>query len=114
MPTPRRKCKLSDSEYKNVDLRQYSDIIIDTINNTVPGKNPKVFESYFSTDILNQSEAVLIGRALAKIDELNVYGKKVTTFRLFDGKTYSCEESNVPLQKKASIKLKRPKGGRVQ
>ena len=114
MPTPRRKCKLSDSEYKNVDLRKYSDIIIDTINSTVPDKNPKVFESYFSTDILTQSEAVLIGRALAKIDELSVYGKTVTTFRLFDGKTYSCEESNVPLQKKASIKLKRPKGGRVQ
>ena len=114
MPTPRRKCKLADSKYKDINLLQYSDIIIDTINNTVPGKNPQVFESYFSTDILTQSEAVLIGRALAKIDELSVYGKTVTTFRLFDGKAYSSEEDNVPLQKKASIKLKRPKGGRVQ
>ena len=89
MSTPRLKCKLSDSEYKDVDLRKYSDIIINTINSTVPGKNPKVFESYFSTDVLNQSEAVLIGKALAKLDELNVYGKTVTTFRLFDGRT--CE-----------------------
>ena len=114
MPTPRRKCKLSDTEYKNVDLTKFSDIIINTINSTVPGKNPKVYESYFSTDLLTQSEVVAIGRALAKLQELNVYGKTVTTFRLFDGKTYFCEESNAPLQKKASIKLKRPKGGRVQ
>ena len=99
----RRKCRLADSEHKDVDLRKYAKIIEDTVNKTVPGKNPNVFENYFSTDELTQSEAVAIGRALAKIDELKQYGKTVTTFRLFDGKTYESEASNTPIVKKKKI-----------
>ena len=45
----RRKCRLVNSNYKSTDLRQHSKIIIDTINNAVPNKNPKVFQDYFST-----------------------------------------------------------------
>ena len=111
MPKPRRKCKLADSKFNKIDLRKYEQIIIDTINSTVPNKNPKVFKDYYSTDLLNQSEAVLIGRALAKVDELKVYGKTVTIFRLFDGKTYESESSNVPV-KRVDID-KNIKGGRV-
>ena len=99
----RRKCRLADSEHKDVDLRKYTKIIEDTVNKTVPGKNPKIFESYFSTDELTQSEAVAIGRALARIDGLKQYGKTVTTFRLFDGKTYESETATTPITKNKMI-----------
>lgn len=64
---------------------------MDTINTTVPGKNPKVYHSCFTTDVLTQSEAVSLGR-LAKVDELSQFGREVTIFRLFDGKTYDSED----------------------
>lgn len=96
MTQPRRKCRLSCNDYKDIDLTQYEDLIIKTINATVPNKNPKVFKTYFSTDLLTQSEAVKLGRALSKIEELNAYGKTVTTFRLFEGKTYDSEVSPLP------------------
>ena len=40
---PRRKCKLADIDNRDVDLRKYRKKIVDTINATVPGKNPRVF-----------------------------------------------------------------------
>ena len=107
MTTKRRKFKLANADYRDTNLKKYEQIIIDTINRTVPGKDPKVFENYFSTNILNHSEAVSIGRALAKIDELSVLGQEKTIFRLFDGKTYDSEESTKPTTKKCL-----PKGGR--
>ncbi len=110
----RRKCKLSDSEQQSkVDLREYKVMIIDTIETTVQGKHPQVYEDYFSTDPLTQSEAVLIGRALAKVPELKEYGKTVTIFRLFDGKMYESEEAEVPIQKKKQNKPSKQKGGRM-
>lgn len=109
MPNQRRKCRLADSEHRDVDLRDYAQLIIDTVNNTVAGKNPKVFKDYFSTDPLTQSEAVLLGRALSKLTEIKCYGKSVTIFRLFDGKTYESEESKVPVSKNKQIK-----GGRMR
>ena len=106
MATKRRKFKLANANFRNTNLKNYEQIIIDTINQTVPGKDPKVFENYFSTNVLSQSEAVSIGRALAKISELSALGQEKTIFRLFDGKTYDSEEATTP-----SIK-QRPKGGR--
>lgn len=105
----RRKCRLSDSSHKDVDLTIYKDVIINTINSVIPGKNPRVFKDYFSTDVLTQSESVAIGRALAKIDNLKPYGKTVTIFRLFDGKNYDSEESTKPARFKTFNK-----GGRVR
>ena len=90
----RRRCKLANSEYKDIDLREYKDVIIETINTTVPGKNPVVCKEYFYTDVLTQSEAVSLGRALAKIQGLKEMGKTVTIFRLFDGKVCDEEEMN--------------------
>ena len=85
------------------------------INKTVPGKNPAVYRDSFVTDKLTQSEAVALVRALAKIDELKALGKPVTIFRLFDGKAYECEESNVPIKKKMTIiKTTTVKGGRMK
>ncbi len=106
MATKRRKCTLANANFRNINLKNYEQIIIDTINQTVPGKDPKVFENYFSTQALNQSEAVKLGRALAKISELSAFGQEKKIFRLFDGKTYDSEEATTP-----SIK-QRPKGGR--
>ena len=73
----RRKYKFADNQYHDVDMKQYSRIIIDTINKTVPNKHPKVFKDHFSTDPLTQSETVRVGRALSKLEELNSYGKTV-------------------------------------
>ena len=44
----RRKCKLVNHDYAEIDLRDYSKLIIDTINETIPGKNPRVTKTYFS------------------------------------------------------------------
>lgn len=103
----RRKCKLANKDFADVDLKNFEQIIIDTINSTVPGKNPKVYKDYFSTDSLTQSESVAIGRALSKVAELSVYGKSITTFKLFDGKNYANEQSTLPITKQST-----PKGGR--
>jgi len=101
MTQQRRKCKLVNTAFKNtVDLRNYENIIIETIEATVAGKHPKVYKDYFSTDKLTQSESVAVGRALAKIPELYALGKPVTTFRLFDGKNYQSEEATTPIQTK--------------
>ena len=108
MDVRRRKCRIANSEYPNIDLRIFEGEIINTINQTVPGKNPKVFQHYYSTDILTQSEAVLIGRALSKIDGLSAYGKEVRIFRLFDGSIYENEDALVP------VKKSKVKGGRVR
>lgn len=84
-------------------------VLLRLIVNMVPNKNPKVFEHYFSTDELTQSEAVSMGRALSKIEGLSVFGKEVKTFRLFDGKTYSSEEAVLPIEKQTKVK-----GGRFR
>ena len=107
MTTKRRKFKLANVEFRNTNLKNYEQIIIDTINQTVPRKDPKIFEDYFSTNVLSQSEAVSIGRALAKIDKLCALGQEKRIFRLFDGKTYDSEEATKP-----SIKHRTQKGGR--
>ncbi|MBE7041065.1 MAG: hypothetical protein E7400_03760 [Ruminococcaceae bacterium] len=107
MSQKRRKCKLANSDYADVDLRQFEQTILDVVNKTVPNKNPKVFKKYFSTDVLTQSESVSLGRALSKIENLKAMGKTVITFRLFDGKVYDCEES------KEQTKKSKHKGGRM-
>ena len=109
MGNPRRKCTLTGKSNDDIDLRQFEDIIIRTVNATVANKNPKVFKDYFSTDLLTHCEAVSLGRALSKIEELKVYGKSVTIFRLFDGKTYDSEDSILPTKKSNTTK-----GGRMR
>ena len=100
----RRVCKLADKENrKAIDLRDYEDIIIDTINKVIPNKNPKVEEHFFSTDRLTQSEAVRLGLALSAIPDLAVLGKTITTFRLFDGRIV---EDNKPVTSQVTTKDK--------
>ena len=105
MSQPRRKCRLSDAQHRDVDLRQFAQLIVDTVNQTVSGKHPRVYRDHFSTDPLTQSEAVALGRALSKLSELKCYGKTVTVFRLFNGKTDSDDEV---------IHKSKSKGGRVK
>ena len=93
MCAKRRECRLVNKDYKNIDLTQFSKIIIDTIETTVPGKNPIVEKDKFSTDELSHKEAVKLGRALASLGELECYGKTVTIFRLFDGKVVDVNKS---------------------
>ena len=106
MANQRRKCRLADVNSRHVDLRKYAPIIIATIEMTVAGKNPKVYEDYFSTDPLTQTEAVMLGRALSKLPQLKGYGKSITIFRLFDGRMYESEEAKTPISKR--------KGGRMK
>lgn len=109
MSVPRRKSKLAIHD-NGVDLTIYTREIIDTINEIAPGKNPKVFKNYYSTDELNQSEAVKIGQKLSKIPGLKEYGITITTFRLFEGKLYESEDSKRLVNKKQKAN-KKPKGG---
>ncbi len=103
-----RKCRLANSKHRDVNLLDYQEIIINTINQTVPGKNPQVYSDHFSTDELTHSESVALGRALSKIDGLNKLGKKITIFRLFDGCTCKADDTNI---RQSSNK---PKGGRLK
>ena len=95
----RKKYRLADSTHKDIDLRAYEQVILETIESAVPEKHPKVEKSYFSTDPLSQREAVTLGRALSKLDELSCFGKTVTTFRLFDGRMYESEEAATPIKR---------------
>lgn len=110
---PRKKFKLADSTHSDVDLTQYANEIVDVINRVAPGKHPIVTKSYYSTDLLTHSEAVMIGRELSKIKGLNSYGKEVTIYRLFEGKTYESEESATPIKNLKEVKENR-KGGRMR
>ncbi len=95
----KRACRLSNTEYTDVDLRDYEDEIKRIIEETVPGKHPKVYTDHFTTDQLERGEVIKIGRALAKSKNLAQFGKTVTTFRLFDGK---------------NIETGKMKGGRIR
>ena len=106
MYAKRRECKFANKDFKDVDLTQYSKIIADTTEKTVPGKNPKVEKDKFSTDVLTHKEAVKLGMALSSLSELEGYGKTVTIFRLFDGKV-------VDTDKNKNI-IRKHKGGRMK
>ena len=109
----RRICTFADKSHKDVDLTQYSQIIIDKINATIPGKNPKVDKHSFSTDELTHQQAVQIGRSLACLKELEEYGKRVTIFRLFSGKVIDTDDKeNKPKIKRK--KIKNTTGGRIK
>ena len=97
----KRICKLADKNLrKTIDLRNYEDIIIDTINEVVPNKNPIVQSDHFSTDVLTHSEALRLGFALAEKPEIAKLGILVSIFRLFNGhivedeKEKKCNDSN--------------------
>lgn len=118
MSEQRKKFRLAAAEHQKQSLLPYEQEILDAINRAVPGKNPKVFEHYYSTDPLTQSETVRIGRELSKITDLIPLGKEIKTFRLFEGRLYESEDSNMPIFKgksnnKQEIKSER-NGGRMR
>ena len=76
--------RLADSK-QEVNLLDYEKVIIEKVNEVIPGKNPKVYKDHFETDELSHSEAVALGRALSRVEDLQKMGKQVTTFRLFKG-----------------------------
>ena len=76
MATPRRKCRLSATDHADIDLRDYSRIITETIEQVVPGKNPKVFKEYFSTDVLPSPKMIGVFVTFAVFFLfLSLYGK---------------------------------------
>lgn len=88
----RRMFRLSDASHKDIDLREYEDEILEIADRIIPGKNPKVYQNYFMTDELTQGERVRLGRELSKSPRLKQYGKEVTSFRLFEGKSVEEKE----------------------
>lgn len=99
MSEKRRVCRLADRQYKDIDLREYEQIIIDTINDTVPGKHPTVSKDSFATDALTHSQAVQLGQALSRLDGLKQYGKQVTQYRLFEGRVIGAEPEDAATTK---------------
>ena len=81
----RKRYHLIDSSTA-VDLRDYKEEILEAVNAVVPGKHPVVYADCFEVDVLNQSESVALGRKLSSIKELQQFGKKIETFRLFQGR----------------------------
>lgn len=102
-----RRYELSDADSrKNVDLTDFADEIRDTIEGAVPGKHPRVYADRFETDNLTHAEAVRIGRALSQRDNLKPFGKTVTIFRLFSGKTIETKEPVAQREYKGGRKRK--------
>ncbi|MBR6523558.1 MAG: hypothetical protein IKT39_02990 [Clostridia bacterium] len=97
MATLRKKFRLAAAEHQKQSLLPYEQEILDAINRTIAGKNPKVFEHYISIDPLTHSETIRICRELSKIADLVPLGKKIETFRLFEGKLYESEDSDKPI-----------------
>ena len=103
MKINRRICRLADSDYKDIDLRDYEAEILAAIEKIAPGTHPVVEKDSFSTDELTQSQAVRLGRELYQIDGLKKYGKIVTQARLFIGRRVEVDEEE-PKQKTKPLK----------
>ena len=102
-----RRYELSDTDSrKDVDLTNFADEIMNTIEEAVPGKHPMVYADHFETDNLTHAEAVRIGRALSQRDNLKPFGKTVTIFRLFSGKTIETKEPATQREYKGGRKRK--------
>ena len=82
--TPRKIYRPVNTE-NGVNLLRYEELILNTINSITPGKNPVVYTDYFEIDMLDQREAVALGRALSGLNELQQYGRRIESFRLFKG-----------------------------
>ena len=100
MSGKRRVCRLADRRYKDIDLRQYEQIIINAINSIAPDKHPEVSKDSFSTDELTHSQAVQLGRALSRLNGLKAYGKEVKQYRLFEGRIMEAEPEDEATTKK--------------
>ena len=103
MKINRRICRLADSNYKDIDLRDYEAEILAAIEKIAPGTHPVVEKGSFTTDELTQSQAVRLGRELYQIDGLKKYGKIVTQARLFTGRRVEVDEDK-PKQKSKQLK----------
>ena len=108
-----RMFRLSDASHKDIDLREYEDEILEIADRIIPGKNPKVYQNYFMTDELTQGERVRLGRELSKSPRLKQYGKEVTSFRLFEGKsveeTQKCQYLSIADIQKEYLPISRKK-----
>ena len=58
------------------------------LSDAISGKD----QNYFMTDEATQGERVRLGRELSKSPRLKQYGKEVTSFRLFEGKSVEEKE----------------------
>lgn len=83
----RRMFRLSDASHKDIVLREYEDEILEIADRIIPGKNPKVYQNYFMNRWTDTGGRVPFGEGIIKSPRLKQYGKEVTSFRLFEGKS---------------------------
>lgn len=76
----------SGAARKNVDLRDYEDIIIKAITDIIPNAKVKVFEDCYVIDKVTKGESIKIGRKLAST-KLCTYCIKIS--KLFSGEEIS-------------------------
>ena len=72
----------SGAARKEVDLRDFEDIIINTVKEVIPGAKVKVYPDGYVVDKITTGEAIKIGRKLAST-ELCTYCIKIS--KLFNG-----------------------------
>ena len=72
----------SGAARKEVDLRDFEDIIINTVKEVIPGAKVKVYPYGYVVDKITRGEAIKIGRKLASTD-LCTYCIKIS--KLFNG-----------------------------
>lgn len=72
----------SGAARKEVDLRDFEDIIINTVKEVIPGAKVKVYPDGYVVDKITTGEAIKIGRKLASTD-LCTYCIKIS--KLFNG-----------------------------
>ena len=73
--TNRKFRLLAENERDNVDLREYKDIIENTIQEIAPNTRITVRRDYYMLDCVTQSQIVQIGRLLAKTEINKPTGK---------------------------------------
>ena len=72
----------SGAARKEVDLRDFEDIIINTVKDVIPGAKVKVYPDGYVVDAITTGEAIKIGRKLAST-ALCTYCIKIS--KLFNG-----------------------------
>ena len=87
---------------KDIDYRQFEDLVTAAACVALPGKKLMVFATSFSVPELSRGEAIAFGRALAKYPELTKYrvGKK-----LFSVSKTFCDTDGIPVNRERFYQL---------
>ena len=83
-----REYRLINETFRStIDLRNYKDVIVDTVKSVEPDAHIEVYQDRYVISDLPRRQIVAIGRLLART-ELAQYGS-YSVFRLFEGQNIS-------------------------